>query len=296
MNKGLTVKASPLLVIVGETASGKSALALSAAEALHGEIICADARTIYEGMDIGTAKATTLERAGVPHHLIDAVRPDQYFSAAQFKQLADEVIEDVAARGKLPILVGGTGLYVDAVVYDFEFRPAADPVERERLNNMSVEELQNEVLEKGLPMPENRQNKRHLTRVIETNGMPAQRHPLRENTLIVGLSLPREVLEERVRRRIDTMLVLGFAEEVRRLSEQYGWDAPGLNAPNYKAFRPYLEGEMSLEEAKEHFVKNDLNLAKRQRTWFKRHSDIVWFDSRDKALAYILERCTRHHD
>lgn len=282
---------SPLLVIVGETASGKSALALEAAKRLNGEIICADARTIYEGMDIGTAKATAQEQADIPHHLIDAVRPDQYFSAAQFKQLANETIEEVAARGKLSILVGGTGLYVDAVAYDFQFRPPADPAERERLNAMSVEELQNEIVEKGLAMPENRQNKRHLTRTLETNGVPAERHPLRGNTLIVGLRLPREVLEERIRLRVDTMVVLGFVEEVRRLAEQYGWDAPGMNAPGYKAFRPYLEGKISLEEAKEKFVRNDLDLAKRQRTWFKRNADIMWFDNRKDALEYILERC-----
>lgn len=282
---------SPLLVVVGETASGKSALALEAAKRLNGEIICADARTIYEGMDIGTAKATTQEQADIPHHLIDAVRPDQPFSAAQFKQLANETIEEVAARGKLPILVGGTGLYVDAVAYDFQFRPPADPTERERLNAMSVEELQNEIIEKGLAMPENRQNKRHLTRTLETNGASAERHPLREHTLVVGLRLPREVLEERIRLRVDTMVVLGFVEEVRRLSEQYGWDAPGMNAPGYKAFRLYLEGTISLEEAKEKFVRNDLDLAKRQRTWFKRNQDIVWFDNRETALEYILERC-----
>jgi tRNA dimethylallyltransferase len=289
------LKHLPLLIIVGETASGKSALGLAAAQQLGGEIICADARTIYEGMDIGTAKANADEQAAVPHHLINTVKPSEYFSAAQFKAQAEASIESIAERGKLPIMVGGTGLYVDAVAYDFSFRPTADPAERERLNNLSVAELQAEIIDKGLPMPENSLNKRHLSRVIETNGVLSERGPLRKNTLVVGLRLPRTVLEERVRQRVDMMVAIGFVGEVQHLAEQYGWDAPGMQAPGYKAFRPYLEGVCTLDEAKAAFVRNDLQLAKRQRTWFKRNPDIVWFDNREDALAYILDHCRREN-
>jgi tRNA dimethylallyltransferase len=287
------LKPSPLLIIVGETASGKSALGLEVAEHLNGEIICADARTIYEGMDIGTAKATMPERNAISHYLIDTVKPNELFSAAQFKEQAETVLEDIASRGKLPIMVGGTGLYVDAVAYNFSFRPVADVAERERLNKLSIEELQAEITEKNLPMPVNSQNKRHLTRTIETDGMPAKRGPLRDNTLMVGLRLPREVLEERIRLRVDTMIAIGFIEEVRQLAEEYGWDAPGLQAPGYRAYRRYFENKVSLDEAKAEFVKSHLQLAKRQRTWFKRNPDINWFDNRDDAFAFILEHCRR---
>jgi tRNA dimethylallyltransferase len=289
------LKPSPLLIIVGETASGKSALGLAAAQQLGGEIICADARTIYKGMDIGTAKSNVDEQKAVPHHLIDAVKPSEHFSAAEFKTRAEASIENIAERGKLPIMVGGTGLYVDAVAYDFSFRPPADPAERARLNELSVEELQAEIIDKGLPMPENKLNKRHLSRVIEANGTLSEHGPLRKNTLLVGLRLPREVLEERVRQRVDMMVAIGFVAEVERLAEQYGWDAPGMQAPGYKAFRSYLEGVCTLDEAKAAFVRNDLQLAKRQRTWFKRNVDIVWFDNQEDAFAYILDHCRREN-
>lgn len=285
------MKSSPLLIIVGETASGKSALGLAAAKRLNGEIICADARTVYESMDIGTAKATADEQKDIPHHLIDAVHPDEHFSAAQFKEQAARVMENIAERGRLPIMVGGTGLYVDAVAYNFSFRPPADPMERERLNNLSVEKLQAEIMQKGLPMPENRMNKRHLTRVIETAGAPAEKGALREDTLIVGLRLPREVLEERVRKRVDLMVAIGFIGEVQHLAERYGWDAPGMQAPGYKNFRLYIEGKVSLEQAKAEVIKSHMQLAKRQRTWFKRNPDIIWFDNPEDALKYILEHC-----
>ena len=277
----------PLVVLVGETASGKSALALELAERVGGEIICADSRTVYKGMDIGTAKPTPAERARVPHYGLDEVTPDKSFSAAAFQRLATDAITDISSRGKLPIMVGGTGLYIDSVLFGFEFRAPADPAERERLQAMSIAELQAEIAEKGLPMPENRQNKRHLTRLLEAGVATAIHKTMRPHTLVLGLSIDRNELRQRIAARTDAMLQAGFVEEVRRLGEQYGFEVPGLQAPGYKAFHCHLTGELSLEQARDEFIKNDLALAKRQRTWFKRNSSIQWLNDRSNAVDIV---------
>ncbi len=266
----------PLIVIVGETASGKSALAMKIAERFGGEIICADSRTIYKGMDIGTAKPSTEDRARVPHRLLDVVAPNEAFGAADFKRLASAAIEDIAARGKVPLLVGGSGLYVDAVVYDFQFREPSDPVRREALQKLSIEELQSSLRKAGIPLPENARNPRHLVRALETDGQEPTRGELRPNTLLLGLSIEREVLKENVARRIEQMFVTGFVDEVRMLVAKYGVSTQALQAPGYKEILDYLDGRMSLNEAKAGVMRGHLQLAKRQRTWFKRNKSIHW--------------------
>jgi tRNA dimethylallyltransferase len=249
----MAAKPGPLVVIVGETASGKSATAIELAQKIDGEIICADSRTIYKGMDIGTAKPSTVERELIPHHLLDLIEPDQKFSAAEFKRLANKTIDDIHARGKTPILVGGSGLYIDAIIFDYQFNP--ESAER------------------------NSQNPRHLKNTGTTIF-----HTLRPNTCIYGIKLDREVLKDRINKRVKNMLETGLLQEINKLSEQYGWDAPGLNAPAYKAFRPHLEGRISLDGAKALFAKYDLELAKRQRTWFKRNKRIQWLNDRSKIV------------
>lgn len=276
-----------LVAIVGETASGKSALAMRLAEVFDGEIICADSRTVYKGMDIGTAKPTAADRSLIPHHVLDVVTPDQRFSAADFKEQAEAAIADITARGKLPIMVGGTGLYIDAVLYDFTFREVADPTARARLENLSVEELQQALAEKDIPLPNNPQNPRHLVRALETGGQTSSRQSLRGNTLVLGVKIDKEILEQRIEKRIDDMITTGFVEEVQKIATQYSWDAPGLQAPGYRAFRPYLAGESDLEAAKQAFIRNDKQLAKRQRTWFKRNADIQWVSDFEHAKQLV---------
>jgi tRNA dimethylallyltransferase len=279
--------ARPLVAIVGETASGKSALALHLAEVFGGEIICADSRTIYTGMDIGTAKPTAADRSLIPHHILDVVSPDQRFSAADFKAQAEAAIADIHTRGKLPIIVGGTGLYVDAVLYDFAFRSPADPKQREELEKMSVEQLQQALTEKEIALPNNPQNPRHLIRALETGGEPSERKPLRGETLVLGLKIDRELLEQRIENRIDDMITTGLLEEIETLAQKYSWDAPGLQAPGYRAFRPYFAGEIDIETAKKQFARNDTQLAKRQRTWFKRNEDIQWVSDFEQAKELV---------
>lgn len=278
---------SPLVVIVGQTASGKSDLAIKLARHFNGEIVAADSRTVYLGLDIGTAKPTADEQKLVKHHLIDVVDPTTTFSAANFKQLANMAIADVAARGRLPILVGGTGLYVDAVIYDFQFRPPADPNLRRELERLDVAALQNRLRERGVPLPANSQNPRHLIRALETGGAIAARRPLRANTLVLGLMLDPDVLHSRIIKRVDSMVERGLIDEVRDMADRYGWDAPGLQAPAYKAFRLYFEGAISLEDAKKRFVQYDWQYARRQKTWFKRNKDIVWIGKPEEAVGLV---------
>lgn len=242
----------PLIAIVGETASGKTALAIELAEKFDGEIICADSRTVYRGMNIGTAKPTASERSRVPHYLLDVVEPDEPFTVADFKRLANEAIDDIAKRGKLPIMVGGSGLYVDAVLYDFGFSP----------DNAARDEV----------------NPRHVS-----SGESGSRKKLRKNTLVLGLNLEREVLGRRISQRVDAMVEGGMVEETKRLIENYP-NSKALDAPGYKAFRGYIEGLLDLEQAKALFVQNDMKLAKRQRTWFKRNNSIHWIRNRDEIV------------
>lgn len=277
----------PLIVIVGETASGKSALALELAEQFEGEIICADSRTIYRGMNIGTAKPTDDERSRIPHHLLDVVDPNQAFSAADFKIQALAAIADISSRGKLPILVGGTGLYIDAILFDFEFGPSANIELRKKLECKTVEELQAIITEKGYAMPENEKNKRYLIRTIERKGVVASKSEVRPNTLVLGLSVERDELKLRIEDRVDAMLLAGFIDEYQKLRECYVDDAPGFRAPGYKAFLSYLRGEASLEQARAEFVRNDWRLAKRQRTWFKRNKTIQWLSDRSNAVDIV---------
>lgn len=278
---------TPVVAIVGPTASGKTALAIKLAQRFNGEIIAADSRTVYQGMDIGTAKPTPHEQAASRHHLIDVTTPDKQFTVADFQRLAREAMSDIARRGKLPFIVGGTGLYIDAVLYNFSLRAPADADKRAELQKRSVEELQNLLRERGIALPENSRNPRHLVRALETEGMLSERRSLPTHALLIGLDPDREVLREKITRRVDVMVEAGFINEVRKLAEQYGWDAPGLQAPGYRAFRPYIQGEISLEEAKQLFIQNDMQYAKRQKTWFKRNPDIHWISKTAEAVELI---------
>lgn len=270
----------PLLVIVGPTAAGKSALALELARQFDGEIICADSWTVRRGLNVGTAKPTVEERAMVPHHLLDIVEPDEDFTAAVFKHLAQAAIVEITARGKLPILVGGTGLYIDGVLYDFSFLPAGDRSARRELNDLSIEELLQCLAEAGIALGEvDVRNKRRLIRLLETSGAQPTKHELRAQTLVIGLEIDRETLRQRITNRVDTMLAQGLEAEVKQLAARYGWDCEGLKGVGYAQWRDYFSGTQSREETREKIIKATLDLAKRQNTWFKRNKSIHRFST-----------------
>ena len=274
------MKIPPLLVIVGETASGKSALALQMAQRFSGEIICADSWTVRREVNIGSAKPTVDEQALVPHHLLDVVGPDEDFTAAVFKGMAQKKIYEIAARGKLPIMVGGTGLYIDSVIFDYGFLPEGDRQEREVYNQMSNQQLLHLIAERGIELGDvDTRNKRRLIRLLETGGLRPRKQAMRENTLIIGLQVERAVLTDRITKRTDAMLTAGLEQEVRELAEQYGWDCEGLKGVGYAQWKDSFLGTQTLAETRQKIIKATLDLAKRQRTWFKRNKSIQWIST-----------------
>lgn len=278
----------PLIVIVGETASGKSALALELAKKFDGELICADSWTVYKGFDIGTAKPSRKERKKIPHHLLDVADPAEGFSAAEFKKLATNTIQSIVLRGKLPIMVGGTGLYIDSVLYDYSFLPPSDPVLRAELNAMSLEQVvaragELELDTTGIDL----RNKRRVIRLIENNGVRPGKHEVRANTLVLGIKTDRERLQERIAQRVDAMLAAGLEQEARLLSQMYGWRVEPMKGIGYSEWEDYFVGRQTLEETKRRIVKDTQDLAKRQRTWFKRNSSIQWVNDRSNAVEIV---------
>jgi len=265
----------PLVVVVGQTAPGKSALALSLAERFNGEIICADPWTVRREVNIGTAKPSAEEQRRVPHHLLDIVDPCEDFTAAVFKRLANQTIKQITARGKLPIMVGGTGLYIDSVLFDYSFLPASDSRQRQALNALTIPALLAIIDQEGLSLEGiDIRNKRRLIRLIEAGGARPARRALRSNSLILETVLPRDELTRRISRRVDAMLQQGLAEEVRRLADSYGWECEALKGIGYREWQPFFAGSQDLEQTRARIVSATLGLAKRQRTWFKRNTSI----------------------
>ena len=281
-----------LLAIVGQTAAGKSSLAMRVATATAAEIVAADSKTVYKGLDIGTAKPTTADRRVVKHHLLDVVSPGEVFNVAQFQAQALSAIELIVKSSKLPILVGGSGLYADSVLldYDFSSHPAADPELRQRLQALSVVELQAEIKRRQLPMPQNQANRRYLIRCLERGDTSDAKRDLqwRPGALAVGLRHSKEVLERRIRERLGNMLQAGLLDEARWVYENCSVNSEAAKSNIYAALRSYFGGQLKLEEALEDFVRRDLALAKKQLTWFKRHSQIRWFGDSQAAYEYIV--------
>jgi tRNA dimethylallyltransferase len=278
---------APLVVIVGPTASGKSALAMQVAKKYNGEIICADSRTVYKGMDIGTAKPSLEDQDEVRHHVLDVVEPDQSFSAAEFKRRADNATNDIISRGKLPILVGGTGLYIDAVLYDYQFGAPANEDYRAYLNTLNTEELQEMCSKNNIDIPINSYNKRHLVRAIELEGLIDHKKVIRDNTIVVGIATDRETLQTRIEQRTHVMVEQGIMEEVRRMGELYGWGSEAMTGNIYRIFEDVVGGDKSVDIALKEVVQSDMNLAKRQMTWFKRNKNIIWNDSPSELMCKI---------
>jgi tRNA dimethylallyltransferase len=278
----------PLIVIAGETASGKSALAMRLAEMFGGEIVAADSWTVYKDFDIGTAKPIREDRARIPHHLLDIADPRDGFSAAAYKTLAVDAIADIAGRHKLPIMVGGTGLYIDSVIFDYSFLPPATPETRTALNTLSIEELLQKVTRAGIDtLGIDLRNKRRIIRLLETSGARPARKELEPNTLVIGLQVARDTLRERIASRVDMMLAAGLKEEVEALRSKYGWDVEPMKGIGYREFRDYFSGTQTLEQTRERIIGASMNLAKRQRTWFKRNKSIHYISKQAEAVELV---------
>ncbi|RKD24310.1 tRNA (adenosine(37)-N6)-dimethylallyltransferase MiaA [Ammoniphilus oxalaticus] len=283
-----------LLVIVGPTAVGKTALSIELALKLQGEVISGDSMQVYRGMDIGTAKITSEEMRGVPHHLIDIHDPTHAFSAAEFQGRATELIHQINQRNRLPMIVGGTGLYVQSVIYQYEFSEAGqDEAFRSKMEQFAEErgrEALHEQLRQIDPVTAQRLHPNDLKRVIraleiyELTGATMAEYQNRAKQspyelCLLGLTMDRAVLYERINLRVDLMIEQGLVDEVERLLKRgYTRDLISMQGIGYKEIVEYLEGNVTLPEAIESLKQNTRNFAKRQLTWFRSMKEIEWID------------------
>lgn len=280
---------APLIAIVGPTASGKTGLAVRLAAEYGGEIICADSRTVYRGLDIGTAKPTAEEQRLVPHWGIDLVDPGERFTVADFKEYAVNKIAEIRARGHVPFLVGGTGLYVNAVVYDYQFPSEVDMSIRRRYESMSLPELYEYCEKNNVKLPENNKNKRHVVNAILRKGQEVKRRiGPSENTYVVGISTSIQELKERIRLRAHEIWTSNVMDEAQQAAQKFGWDNEAMTGNIYPLIKKVIDGEMTTAEARERFVVLDRQLAKRQMTWLKRDKHITWL-SREDAYVYCAQ-------
>jgi tRNA dimethylallyltransferase len=286
-----------ILVILGPTATGKSGLAVRIAKKFSGEIISADSRQVYKGLDIGTGKITESEMDGIPHHLLDVIDPKNEFDVTQFKKLAEESIRYIVYNNKLPIIVGGTGFYIQSIV-DGLVLPEVPPDQelRQKLERKSVEELL-EQLEKLDPKRRialvNQSNKRYIIRAIEVATVLGKVPELKKNpkyeVLQIGLDAGIEELKEKIHTRLIERIDLGMIEEGCRLEKEIGLDRMIQLGLEYKFLALFLKGELEKEEMIEKLEIAIGQYAKRQRTWFKRDKRINWFEPNEseKILALI---------
>ena len=283
-----------LLVIIGPTAVGKTNLSIEMAKRYNGEIISGDSMQIYRGMDIGTAKITNEEMQGIPHHLIDIKEPEETFSVAEFQLLVRAKINEIAGRGKLPIIVGGTGLYIQSVIYDYQFSDVpGDEVFRTELEERA-EQIGNEELYKELQAvdPESAKqihpnNVRRVIRALEIFHLTGktmqdyqskQQPDLLYDTALIGLTMDREKLYERINLRVDIMIEQGLLDEVKSLYQKGLRDYQSIQAIGYKEIYDYLDDNVTWDTAVSQLKQNSRRYAKRQLTWFRNKMDVQWFD------------------
>jgi len=299
----------PLLVLVGPTAVGKTALSVAVAQAVGAEIISGDSMQVYRGMDVGTAKITPAEMGGVPHHLIDIKDPDEDFSVAEFQARVDGLVREIHARGRLPMLVGGTGLYVRAVVEAYTFTELdPDPELRQRLRQEEEGRgpgFLHARLAEVDPVSAARLHPNDLFRIVRAlevyhlTGIPisatqtAATSQPRYDDLVIGLTMDRQQLYARIDQRVDAMLAAGWLDEVRRLLGRYPPHLKPMEALGYRELVLYLRGMLTWQETVALIKRNTRRFAKRQFTWFRRERRLIWLDvttptARNQAEAEIV--------
>lgn len=287
---------TPVIVIVGPTAVGKTKTGIELAKAFNGEIVSGDSVQVYRGMDIGSAKVTVEETEGIRHHLIDICDPDEPMSVAKFQTLARRAIDDIYSRGKLPILVGGTGLYIRAILYDYEF--VERPVNQELRDALEkeAETFGPEALHDRLSAMDPKRaevihpnNVRRVIRALEvalqgdeqaTDSAPSEHYAYK----LFVLHADRDVLYERINLRVDLMMEAGLVKEVERLLEEGYRETQAMRAIGYKEIVPYLDGNMPLERTNDILKQHTRQFAKRQLTWFRHQFNGIWVDMGRKSF------------
>ncbi len=301
-----------IIVIVGQTGSGKSALGLAVAKNFNGEVVSADSRTIYREMTIGTAKpmftgdgkeryscGCTYSSDGVVHHLIDRLYLSESCSVEQYRSMAETCIRGCLERGKLPILVGGTGQYIDSVVRPTALETGAiDYALREKIRQLSLADQLSELEQKDPYTAQtiDRRNPRRVARALEivlSTGAPRQPQRLKPcmfTSLEIAPKIEKTELVVRIEQRVDKQLLLGLEKEVFDLVQRYGWGAPGLQSIGYREWQPFFLGSSSRTDVRNHIIRSTCQYAKRQLTWFKRYSSIHWLHQQyiDRAEYGVL--------
>ncbi|MCS0671566.1 tRNA (adenosine(37)-N6)-dimethylallyltransferase MiaA [Cytobacillus firmus] len=295
-----------LAVLIGPTAVGKTKLSILLAKRFNAEIISGDSMQIYKSMDIGTAKIKEEEMEGIPHHLIDIKNPEDPFSAAEFQELVRSKITEITSRGKLPMIVGGTGLYIQSVIYDYQFSDAPSDEEFRKTLEKHAEREGNDALFKELLAidPESAErihpnNVRRVVRALEiyhctgktmSQYQENQDQALLYDTALIGLTMDRDTLYERINLRVEIMMKEGLLEEVRALYDQGLKDCQSIQAIGYKELYEYFNGRVSLEDAVGNLKQNSRRYAKRQLTWFRNKMNVEWFDMTDTADPHEFEK------
>jgi len=292
-------KKKPLIVLTGPTAVGKTALSVKLAKALDAEIISADSMQVYKGMDIGSAKIRKEEMDGIRHHLIDILDPKEEFNVVLFQKLAKEAIADITGRGKIPILAGGTGFYIQAVLYDIDFtQTQEDTSYREALELLAAQngaQYLHDMLRKVDPASAEAIHANNVKRVIRAlefyeqtkqkisdHNQEQKENESAYDSCYFVLTDDREKMYERIDRRVDLMMEDGLVEEVRRLqSEGCSRELVSMQGLGYKEILAWLDGEHDLERAVYLIKRDTRHFAKRQLTWFKREKDVIWVDRRE---------------
>lgn len=307
----------PLIILTGPTAVGKTALSIGLSKALNGEIISADSMQVYRHMDIGSAKITKEEMDGVPHHLIDVLDPEEEFNVTRFQSMAKQAMEEIYSRGHVPVVTGGTGFYIQALLYDIDFREndgnEAIREELELLGRERGSEYLHQILSEVDPESAeaiHANNRKRVIRAIEyyrMTGEPISVHNRREREkespyrfYYYVLNCDRRLLYERIDRRVDIMMKQGLVEEVKRLKAMgCTRSMVSMQGLGYKEILDYLDGQRTLEEAVYVLKRDTRHFAKRQITWFKRERDVRWLEleefdgDRQKIMEHIIEEFER---
>ena len=294
-----------IIVICGPTASGKTSLGIELAKKIDGEIISCDSMQIYKDMDIGTAKASKEERKLAKHYLIDFVSPDERYSVADFKKDAESAIKEILAKNKTPILVGGTGLYINSLIYNIEYKEEKTDLEyRKQLEEIDIEELYKKALEidEEACRKVSKTDRKRLSRILEiyhTTGKTKtqleieSRKELEYNYKIFVLSMERALLYDRINKRVDLMIESGLIEEVKSILNKYSNFPTAMQGLGYKEVVEYLDGKINKDEMIEKIKQESRRYAKRQLTWFRSYKDAIWLDgiknSKEENVKIILE-------
>ncbi|MCL5113059.1 MAG: tRNA (adenosine(37)-N6)-dimethylallyltransferase MiaA [Patescibacteria group bacterium] len=289
----IDVKNVPLVVILGETATGKTELAIEVARRINGEVINADSWIIRKEVNIGAAKPSAYQLQQVKHYLIDCIEPNQYFSVAKYKAMALSTINKIHKNQKIPIMVGGSGLYINSVIYNYTFRKniQANKTLRNDLNQLSQEQLKDIAISQNLNLKEiDSNNKRRIIRLIETNKGNINNDKLRKNTVLIGVKMDKDIHQKMIIKRIDNMIKKGLEQEAKVLSKKYGWDSEICKGVGYAQWKDYFNNKQSLDDTRLKIIQATKNLAKKQRTWFKKNNNIKWFNyplNVDTIIEYI---------